>query len=269
MPVMTLFTFLFLGASFLSLWIRREPKIWGTLLGCSFVFGWIAGNITWLGFVFSLLLLLLWVSYKRKSNVFLFLLLIAFSASFKMKLLPGFSPFSFTSNFAISWQIALIGLFPLAFVVPLARTKKDWIQVLKGLFFGCMGVGVLAVLATASGATHWNFKLPSFAAARFLSNFFLTAIPEESFYRGFIQNTLSRYFGEGKWGKISALFATSLLFTAAHIYWSPNLQILTFVFLASLLYGGVYLLSGKIESAILSHFLLNFIHMTFFSYHAM
>ena len=70
-------------------------------------------------------------------------------------------------------------------------------------------------------------------------------------------------------GKILALILTSVLFTATHIYWSPNLEILAFVFLASLLYGSVYLISGKIESAILCHFLLNLIHMTFFSYHAM
>ena len=105
--------------------------------------------------------------------------------------------------------------------------------------------------------------------ARLLSNFFLTSIPEEGFYRGFIQNTFYKYFENIKFGKILALLVTSILFTAAHVYWSPNAQILGFVFLASLLYGGVYLISGKLESAILCHFLLNLIHMMFFSYHAM
>jgi membrane protease YdiL (CAAX protease family) len=154
-------------------------------------------------------------------------------------------------------------------VVPLARGIEDWASVLKGLIVGCLGIAVLALLATFTGAAHWNFKLPSFAAARILSNFFLTSIPEEGFYRGFIQNIFCRYFENIKLGKILALISTSILFAAAHYYWSPNLEILAFVFLASLLYGGVYLISGKIESAILTHFLLNFIHMTFFSYHAM
>jgi membrane protease YdiL (CAAX protease family) len=65
-----------------------------------------------------------------------------------------------------------------------------------------------------------------------------------------------------------ALILSSLIFTAAHLYWSPNLAIFGFVFFAGLLYGGVYLISGRIESAIICHLLLNFIHMTFFSYHA-
>jgi membrane protease YdiL (CAAX protease family) len=121
----------------------------------------------------------------------------------------------------------------------------------------------LALLATVAKATHWELKLPSFFAARLLSNFFLTCIPEEGFYRGFIQNTLGKYLG-----KSASLILTSLLFAAAHMYWSPNLSLLIFVFLAGLLYGGVYLISGKIESAIFTHFLLNVIHMVFFSYHA-
>jgi hypothetical protein len=92
------------------------------------------------------------------------------------------------------------------------------------------------------------------------SNLFLTSIPEEGFYRRFIQNKLCPYFG-----KTIALFLTAALFTLTHIFWSPNIGILALTFVAGLLYGGIYLYSKKIESAILCHFLLNFIHITFFS----
>ena len=269
MPTMTLLAFVFLAASFLSLWIRRESKIWGSLLGLSLLFGLIAGNIAWIGLIFIIVLLLLWILYDRKPNAALFILLVCFSAAFKMRFLPGYTPFSFTPKFAVGLEGSLIGLFPLAFLVPLSRTTKDWIAVIKGTLVGCAGIAILAVVATAAGTTHWQFKVPTFAAARLLSNFFLTSIPEEGFYRGFIQNTFYKYFENIRFGKILALLVTSILFTAAHVYWSPNAQILGFVFLASLLYGGVYLISGKLESAILCHFLLNLIHMMFFSYHAM
>lgn len=268
MPFTTLLAFLFLGTSFLSLWIRRDPKIWGLLLGLSMLCGLAAGNISWIGLLFIILLGVLWVVYDQKPTLALFILLICISAAFKMRFLPGYIPFFFTPKFAIGLEGSLIGLFPLAFLVPLARGAKDWRIALKGLMFGCAGIAIMAVLATLSGATHWQFKLPSFIAARTLSNFFLTSIPEEGFYRGFIQNTLCKYFENIRLGKYLALLLTSILFTAAHVYWSPNIQILIFVFLASLLYGGVYLISGKIESSILCHFLLNLIHMTFFSYHA-
>lgn len=140
---------------------------------------------------------------------------------------------------------------------------------LRGLLVGCAGIGILAILATITGTTHWDFKLPTFVGIRVWSNLILTSIPEEGFYRGFLQRGLSHYFRDTKIGKIAALLLTSVIFTCAHLYWSPNIAILGFVFLASLLYGGVYLISGKIESAILCHFLLNLIHMTFFEYHAM
>lgn len=266
---MTLFAFLFLGASFLSLWIRRDPKIWGSLLGASLICGFVGGNIQGLGLVFISTLAALWILYFRRPGPLFFLLLVGLSALFKMRLLPGYTPFIFTPKFAVGLEGSLIGLFPLALIVPLARTNKEWAATFKGLFWGCLGIALMAIAATLMGTVHWNFKIPSFALARFSSNLFLTSIPEEGFYRGFIQNTFCKYFQALRFGKIAALFATSLLFTAAHLYWSPGIEVLAFVFLASLLYGGVYLLSGKIESAILSHFLLNLVHMTFFSYHAM
>lgn len=269
MPLPTLSSFLFLSASFLSLWLKKDPKLWGSLLGVSLLSGFIAGNVSEIGLVLASCLLLLWILYHHKKTFLLFLFIICLSVSFKMGFLPGFTPFFLTPKFALGLEAPLIGLFPLAFCVPLARKIQEGNPIIKGILFGCVGIGVLAVLATLSGATHWQFKTPSFLFARLFSNLFLTCIPEEGLYRGFIQTTLCKYFAKSRFGTLFALLITSLLFTLTHLYWSPDLQILLFVFLAGLLYGGVYLISGKIESSIICHFLLNFIHMTFFSYHAM
>lgn len=269
MPIMTLFAFIFLGGSFLSLWIKRDLKIWGTLFCLSILSGMIAGNITWIGLAFIALLALLWIFYDRKPSVAVFITLVCLSISFKLRFLPGYHPFFITPKFAVGLENPLIGLFPLALLVPLAKDLRDWTAVIKGLIFGCVGIAILAVLATISGATHWDFKLPSYLGTRLLSNLILTSIPEEGFYRGFVQKKLCDYFKNTSMGNVLALILASLLFSASHIYWSPNSGILAFTFLTGLLYGGVYLFSGKIESAILCHFLFNLIHMTFFSYHAM
>ncbi len=268
MSFFTLFAFLFLGASFLSLWVYRNPKIWGSLLGISTLCGLIAGNVTLLGLPFLALLTLFWLLYDKKPSLVLFIIIICISALFKMKLVPGYNPLFFTSKFSIGLEGSLIGLFPLAFVTSLSKTLVDWKLSIKGLLLGCIGIVIIALFAAFAKVVNWQFTLPSFMIARTVSNLFLTSIPEEGFFRGFIQNTLCRYFENYKFGKLLALFVTSILFTASHIYWAPNIAVLAFVFIASLLYGGVYLASGKIESAILCHFLLNFIHMTFFSYHA-
>lgn len=269
MPLATLFAFIFLGCSFLSLWFKREPKIWGTFICLCILLGLVAGNITWIGLTFIVALSVTWFFYNQKPNFAIFIVLICLSISFKLRFLPGYYPFFITPKFAIGLENPLIGLFPLALIVPLAKEWRDWTAVVKGLIFGSAGIALLALLATVSGATHWNFKLPSYMAIRILSNLILTSIPEEGFYRGFIQRTFSSYFKDVRLGNALALILTSLLFSLSHIYWSPNLGVLAFTFLASLLYGSVYLFSGKIESAILCHFLFNLIHMTFFSYHAL
>jgi uncharacterized protein len=269
---LVILAFLFLACSFLSLWVKKDARIWGSLLVLSLVSGAIAGLFDWIGFGFILALFLLWIFYERKENALFFVAIVLLSVSFKLRFLPGFHPFFVTDRFAHQFNLGLegplIGLFPLAFVVPLAKNLQDWKIAFKGLAYGCAGIALLAVLAWSSGAVRLDFKLPAFMAIRTFSNLVLTSIPEEGFFRGFVQNTLSAYFKKGKWGNLLALVLSSALFTLVHIFWSPNLAILAFTFIAGLLYGIVYLFSGKIESAILCHFLLNLIHMTFFSYHS-
>lgn len=269
----TFLEFIFIGIALLSIWVRRDFRIWGSFLALSLLAGLIGKTVFWSGLAVTIGWICLWFFYTQKQKlpiqISLFAALVILSFGFKFHLFPGFVPLALSSKFQIGLETPLLGLLPLALVVPLARIANDWKKVLKGLLFGCLGIAILAIVAIASGAIHWHYKLPAFASLRYVSNFVLTAIPEEGFYRGFLQNGLCKYMQSVKGGKIIALVLTSMIFTLAHIFWSPSLAILGFVFLASLLYGGVYLISGKIESAIITHFLLNFIHMTFFSYHAM
>lgn len=257
---MIILSFLFLTTAFLGLWIKRDPKIWGSLLGISIITASSSGLVTWIGLVILAGTILLWTFYKLKPNVWIFIALVLIGIGFKLKLLPGFPPYFITSKFAIGVINPIIGLLPLALIVPLSR---DWKSILKGIAFGCAGIGLIALLAVLSGAIRINFKIPEHLPLLTYSNLFLTVIPEEGFYRGFIQNRLSNYFGNA-----IALLLTAALFSLTHILWSPNVGVLALTFVAGLLYGGVYIYSKKIESAIFCHFLLNFIHMTFFSYHA-
>jgi membrane protease YdiL (CAAX protease family) len=267
--MLTFLSFLFLGLSFLSLWVKRDPKIWGSLLGLSIVCGLITGIIHWLGLIFLLILIGAWVLYAKKPNFALFAALTIATIIFHLRLVPGFELVMITSKFKMGLHGPITGLLPLALLVPLSKTANDWKKVLKGLGLGFGGIGIMAILATIAGATHWEMKLPAYMALRAWSNLNLTCMAEEGFYRGFLQTRLIGYFHNTQWGKVAGLLLTSAIFTFDHIFWSPNATILAFVFIASLLYGGVYLLSGKIESAILTHFSLNMIHMIFFNYHAM
>lgn len=255
--------FIFLGISFLSLWLRREAKTWGPFLGLSVFSGLLLGNIDLMGLGAVLTLLLLWVYYVGKPVAWKFIAIVALSLGFKLHIIPGFYPYFVTPKFTLGLQSALVGLFPLAFVVPLARSLSDWKEVFMGFAYGCLGIAAIALIAVITGVAKWHYSPPPFMEIRLLSNLILTAIPEEGFFRGFVQQKISDRFGN-----LCALLITSVLFTLAHLYWSPNPGVLAFTFIASLLYGGVYLISKRVESAILTHFLFNVIHMTFFSYHA-
>ena len=244
MSIQEFFSFFFFAGALISLWIKKDAKLWGSFFA------------------------ILWLFYKKKQSTPLFFILLCYSLFFKLRLLPGFTPVFFTSKFAIGLQGALIGFFPLAMLVPLAKKVSDWKSVFKGTFYGGCGITLLALLATFAGATRWELKLPNFIALRLLSNLFLTTIPEEGFFRGYLQKALCNSLRHLWFGNGLAILFTSIFFTGLHLYWSPNLLVLAFVFLASLLYGIIYSISNRVESAIFTHFLLNLVHMIFFSYHA-
>lgn len=275
--------FVVLAAAFLSLWFRRPlfaiadfgefPISSNRSLSPLFFVGSLLlallfGSLSLLGVVAFCFWALLWYYYLNTPTLPLFFILIATSFLFKFHLLPGFNSYWFTPKFGLTFDAPLVGIIPLAFLIPLAHSKQDWIKVFKGLCLGCGGILLLAIAAIALGVVKPQSHIPPFATARYLSNLFLVAIPEEAFYRGFIQQRLSNILQKIKGEKILALIFSSLIFTLAHLYWAPSLDVFGFVFLAGLLYGTVYFIGG-IESAILTHFLLNFIHMTFFSYHAL
>ncbi len=273
MSLINFFAFLFLAFALLAPWLSKKPLLWGFFLVLALILGEVGGILTPVALFVAAAWAILWVIYTHHKrsllNTLLFSLIVILSFGFKFQLFPGFHPFFLTPKFSIGFMTPLLGLFSLALFVPLARSLKEWGHVFTGLIWGVLGIIALAFIASATGAVHWQYKLPSFFFPRTLNNFIFISIPEEAFYRGFLQHELAHYLSHKKGGGWLALFFTSLIFTLAHIYWSPTLPILAFVFLASLLYGWVYMKSGKIESAILCHFLLNCVHMTFFSYHAL
>ncbi|MEN9343957.1 MAG: hypothetical protein RLZZ453_744 [Chlamydiota bacterium] len=261
---MILLPFLFLALAFVSVWIKKKPIVWGSLCLLSVGTAYIQHLFSPLALLTLGAFILLWIWYYHSSTFLPFLALTCFGIAFKLHLVPCSEHLMITPAFSLNLSSALIGLFPLALCVPLVRHMKELPSLLFGLLIGCAGIALLAAVAIFTGAVHFQYKMASFLALRSANNLLLVAIPEEAFFRGFLQKKLSSYMNP-----IASLFITSALFTLTHVYWSPSLDILAFVFLASLLYGATYMISKRIESAILVHFLLNFIHWTFFSYHTM
>ena len=263
---------LLLALAGLSCWFKRNIWIWGSLGAFSIVMAFFTDQVMWQAFPFIVGLIALWIVYMWQIGnvnlrVFLFPIIIALSVAFKLHLIPGFDNFQIAERFFLSLDSALIGLLPLALIVPIAQKRAEWLSVFtKGLAIGVGGIAVMMFLALFAGVAKWDFHLPSHFTLRIFQNLFLVCIFEEAFFRGFVQRELSQFFKKIAGGRYLALIITSLLFTATHIFWAPSIGTFAFIFIAGLLYGYTYQKTGHIESAIATHFLLNLTHMLLFTY---
>lgn len=136
-------------------------------------------------------------------------------------------------------------------------SKQDpwqrWVPKALGISVVCVGLlagGALALHAIA-WAPKWSRPVELFA----LGNLFLVCIPEELFFRGFVQ------------GKLKSVGWASLFFGLCHFQGGLGLMVVATV--AGFFYGTAYQKTGRLEASILVHFLLNFIHLTLFTYPAL
>lgn len=267
---------LFIALSSIALWTpyRQAWKV-GFLLAVlsGFSLGMLDLSALFTIFVYGSL----WMAYANRPDQTRFWAIVVFALLLKLRLLGGFYSVALTPGFYFNLSPAVAGLLPLAYVrrgglehwrpsmgaVALERTS--WIALGKGLGISFLGIGALAFAAISGGLISWHIALPSHALLRYASQLFLVCPLEEGLYRGFMQNEMERYLGSS----MQAWLGSSALFALAHYYWAPSVGILLFTLLAGLLYGLVYRVSRSLECAIFCHFLLNFVHMTFFTYHAM
>jgi len=126
------------------------------------------------------------------------------------------------------------------------------------------GLAVLLVpltllLATSLGLIAWQPAFSSLILLLIVSNLIHTCIAEELLFRGVIQTQLTRLL-KG-WG---ALLVTSLIFGLAHVAGGWSYVIVASI--AGFAYGLIYFMTGQLLWAILVHWLLNSLHLIFFTY---
>jgi len=178
---------------------------------------------------------------------------------------PGAVPFTLYLNF----DKALIGLFLLAFVTPLAASRADWFELLR-----IAVPRILAVTAVVLAAALWTgyvrldpkWPPPAFFPLWAWSNLLITCTAEEAVFRGVIQRALT---GDGQYHPalqtIARICAAASLFGFAHVAGGGGAVVMATI--AGAGYGWVYWRSGnRIEASILAHFLLNTLHILFFTY---
>lgn len=267
----------------LSLWFYRNAWIWGALLGLSLVMAFVSKTIE-LEVLVPLVLLLgahLVLHFEFRGVVRYLALTVATIISFGLlfHLFPGFhnwllgKDISLTSDatpFDYYWNYdkPFIGLFTLALNLPLIRSIDRLKVVLKKAIPLSLLTGIiLLALSYAFGFIHFELKLTTLFLLFPLSNLFLVVIPEEAFFRGFLQREIQNLIPHRAAPWISILIV-STAFAFAHIFFVINIPLLVLAFVASFFYGMTYYFSEAIEGSILAHYLLNMVHFFFFTYPA-
>ncbi|ASW72984.1 hypothetical protein IQ37_09830 [Chryseobacterium piperi] len=154
----------------------------------------------------------------------------------------------------------LTGLILLLLVVPMnthlkSALKKSWHLILAAILL-LMGLSLLF------NFVKFDFKFYSYFFIWALNNLLIVTMAEEVLFRGFFQRHLSLL--PIKHREVIAVFIAALAFGALH--WQGGIEYVLYAVIAGAMYGLIYQKSKNIFLNILSHFLLNLIHIIFFTY---
>ena len=281
---LSLISYFLLLLSILSLWIKQDIKIWGTITVASLVCGVISDRIDIIGIISIVILCLLYHTVNR-INLILFIrvasgvLAIILSVMLAAHLIPGFNNWKVVDSVSLTetslpysmylnMDKTLVGLAILGLGFPLIKSLKEWGSVLRStLSIFLVGLIVLASASQAFGYTHWDFKLPDLFFVWALINLIFTCVSEEAFFRGFLQKNLFKILQKYKYGNILSLITVSILFGLAHFAGGFKYVILSTI--AGIIYGYAYQKTQRIEASILCHFGVNTFHFIFLTYPAL
>lgn len=154
----------------------------------------------------------------------------------------------------VAWS--LLGWLPLfgRSVSPVGRVSS-----LAVPWLAAAGIVALMGLAVALGLVAWQPGLPEVAWVFAVANLLNTCIAEELLFRGMLQRWLM-----GWAGALAAVALSSVLFGVAHLAGGGAFVLVATA--AGLLYGLVYLWTGRLVWAVLVHWGLNLSHLLLFSY---
>ena len=272
-------------ASF-SVWLFNKKEI---AVSIAIVFSFISFFSGYISYPSLLLIILFalasffYVNVKSKYLKFsIFIIISAFIFIVMKNLIPDskgipifqgikFSPISAPFSMKINIEKAVCGIILTAFIIKRCRSFSEWKKIIQETFIPLIALVVILMSpAVLTNFVKFDFKIPEGMILFILNNLLLTCVAEEVFFRGFLQKNLFEFFNNNLKMKQSAqmfsILIASLAFGYFHLY--SGILMAIFAFIAGIGYGYAYQRSWKLESAILVHFGLNFIHFIFFTYPA-
>jgi uncharacterized protein len=131
--------------------------------------------------------------------------------------------------------------------------RLRWRDVVVGLREFVFYVPIALTLGLALGFLHLHLTLPSMvhAVGAFVLTFFFIAVPEELFFRGWLQNLLER-----RMGRVPALMVTAALFGLSHFNKRAvhfNWRYVLMAALAGVFYGRAWRAERRVGAAAMTH----------------
>jgi uncharacterized protein len=206
-------------------------------------------------------------------------LVLAISVAFMLHVAPGFrnplvmdrvvlGPGALPFTKYLNYDKAIVGLFLLGIWYRPVEPPHAWREVLRSFAprFAAV-VALVLLLSLGTGYVRWDPKAsPSFPIWAW-STLLFTVVGEEAFFRSLVQTTLHRWLGGTGRAQLPSLALASVLFGVAHLAGGPLYVALATV--AGLGYGWVFIRTGSIGAAILTHFGVNALHFLLFTYPAL
>ena len=179
----------------------------------------------------------------------------------RVQLGPDGAPFTQRANF----DKATAGLFLLVFFCQRIATRDDWRSVLAPTAIAIVATVVVVMgLALSTGYVRPDLKLPTFAPAFLAINLLFTVVAEEAFFRGMVQERLTRAVAAHPRLQWIPVGVSSASFGLAHLAGGPLLVL--FATIAGIGYSLAYAATRRIEAPMLTHFAVNAVHFFGFTY---
>jgi membrane protease YdiL (CAAX protease family) len=267
--------------SLIACWVYPKYYLFAPLYLLAYLCGYFGGVVTYQSLfpLGAILICLIILEFYPKKFIHLFsAMIVAILGAFIMThmvkgfenlvLIKGvtFGKSESAINLYLNFDKISFAIFLLGISIPLLKNKQEWKHmILITIPWIAFSAFILLGFSKAAGLINLDIKFPSATFYWLTINFFFVVIPEEAFYRGFLQNQISKSLAN-KAAPLLAIICVSLLFALMHIFFVQDLTFILSTFIASILYGTIYFFSGSIESAIITHFSVNIIHFFFFSY---
>jgi membrane protease YdiL (CAAX protease family) len=170
-------------------------------------------------------------------------------------------PFTQYANF----DKGAAGLILLAFLCNRVHTAAEWRQVIRrALPIAIVTTFVVSATALTFGYVKPDLKWSWFTPVFLVTNLLFTCVAEEAFFRGFLQDRLSKALSHTVIGGPIAILCSGVLFGIAHFAGGPVYLLLSS--LAGLGYAYAYADVKRIEAPIMVHFAFNAVHFVCLTY---